>query len=266
MKRTLVIILALSVVFASLTCMASEQAVPENVIDYADGFVVSYLKSFMKSSGFVGSLFESDEEIDALTLGSGYKLYYIAYEEGKPIAESLVPSEQWLFSMDGNEEKVLFSVFEGEELTFEGPENAENFRTVMDILRSLAKKEHVEFEPKLLRYAGRMIAFMEFGEDERVIPIPTSAFKLEEEYLSVTSSKELPSGEELVQKLISNVKTASMQPAGSVGGDFINLHPHLNNETIDHKNPTPALIVALASAAVLVIAGLLIFSRKKRHN
>ena len=266
MKKIISLILVASAVLGTVVCNAAGQGVPQKVMDYAESFAVPYLKSFMKSSGFVGSLFESDEEIDALVLGSGYKLYDIAYEEGKPVAESLVPSEQWLFSMDGSEEKVVFSVFEGEELTFEGPENAENFRAVMDILRSLAKKEHVDFEPKLLRYAGRMIAFMKFGEDERVIPIPTSAFKLDEEYLRVTSSKELPSGEELVQKLISNVKTASMQPAGSVGGDFINLHPHLNNDTIDPINPAPAIIIALASVAVLVSAGLLIFSRKKRHN
>ncbi|MBR3487008.1 MAG: hypothetical protein IKH31_05470 [Clostridia bacterium] len=253
-----------------------DAGVPENVTEYARDTAAPLMKAYMKDPGrgYIGNVFSSAEEIDALTLGKGYRLYVFDIDKTS-ISASAVPVEEWLFSLDGSDgAKVFFTVtLEPETGSFDyyGAEDAENLSAALGIMERLAAKEGVEFAPVIRSTMSGFVVAQSFKSSDRVITVPGSATKLDAAYLEVKSSDELPSFEEYVTEYMKTVAQYSADSAIQLaelptGSGTVELSPRLNAGSADKGGFKPYLVPAIACAAVLAAAAaavLIVLKRKK---
>lgn len=282
MKKTFALFIALAFVFCPLITGASGASdadeVPEFVMNYIEKTAMPMFKEFMGKPGnsYVPQYFSSKEEVDGLHLGSVYTLYSISAVEGK-LSDVLEPAGGWLFTLDLDEPKVFADVFKGEPLDTYGPVTAENLVDALTVLKRAADNAGIEFKPVLIDYGWHyLIAYMSFNGDDRVIPIPTTAFKLDEEYSSVTDYAELPTGEELLAKIEQMMSKKNTNDKGEplYGDDvMIRLNPHLGAgkgvmaavKTNEGNSPLRVILPIAVSAAIIAAAAaaVVLIKRKK---
>lgn len=280
MKRFAAIVFALLILAVSAVCTASEKApeeeVPENVMNWFESSALPYLKEFMGKQGnsYVPQYFTSKEEVDLLTVGSVYRLYTFNGSRGS-ISEMVDPSDMWLFTLDLDEPKVYVAVLDGDPLDTFGPVTAENLAAAFDVLKRTADNAGVEFKPVLIDYGWHYLAaYMSFNGDERIVPIPPTAFKLDESYDSVTSYLELPDALDLIGELDKKASESVTNANGEVvyGSDpTLRLAPRLGagaNEAASVKENSPlmrALPFAAYGLSALLIIAAVVFSVSKKN-
>lgn len=281
MKRTIAIFVSLVILVLPILSGASgivqEDEVPEFIMNYFESSALPYYKSFISNAdnGFIPRYFSSKEEVDLLKAGSVYRLYNINGNEGR-ISDVIEPSNGWLFTLDLDEPKVFIDIFEEDPLDFYGPVTAENLVAVFDVLKRTADNAGVEFKPILIDYGWHyLIAYMSFNGDERVIPIPTTAFKLDEEYAAVTSYLELPTGDDLM----SEMQRLSARSVTNENGEYvygtnstIHLTPNIGSgdkvisaSVSNSSSLLKGMIPVLASAALIAVIAIAVLQRKKQR-
>ena len=277
--------LAIALVFALLCLIPGTSAfadkgasdVPDAVLDYAQDNGAGSIKGFMKDpkNGYVGNIVTSAEEIDSLTLGKGYRLYSFDLNETF-LTKSALPEEQWLFSLDGkNGEVVYFGVTiepETGSYTYYGAVDAYNLSSALGVMERLAANENVDFAPVIEETLWGYVVAHSFKSGDKVITVPGSALKLDDSYLAVSSSEELPTFEEFVSEQLKLFKPAS-DAETQYGSGAIELLPRLNGAYSNSikaasspiKENRPYIVPIVAGSAVLAILAAAVFLVLKKR-
>jgi hypothetical protein len=266
---------------AELLAAVDNSAIPADVLEYAGGEGMASIKEFMKTPGFGyideenqedggkmdSSKFASAEEIDALTLGQGYRLSHekIVFEErGDTLADSTVLSDRWIFALNGKSgPAVYFTVSKDASgrFSYAGAMQAYNLSNALSIMKKLAIKAEVSFEP-IVAYANfEYLVAQNFNGDERMIVVPGGdAFKLEGDYFLVTWYGQLPAYKEYAAKALENYypyinpetgePDLSRIPSG--GADPAPLHPDLSVKAPNRSAGTGSLLAAASPIVVLI--------------
>lgn len=265
MKRILSILIAVIVMSAAVcSAFAEAETVPADIAAYAADDGAPFAKAFMKNpdNGFIGNAVASAEDVDALTIGSGFRLYGIDFNGNGKLA-SAYPLDEWSFPLELNGEfKVFFDVIREEDgkLSKAGAEPAANFNSAMGIMERLAEAEGVSDEPVILRPLLNYVICLSFNGDERVIVVPTSAFEFDKAYLSVEDHTQLPTLREYIDAVNAGRQTGA--PEDAAGGAVVTLATHPKGYTeVQNKSVYPYIIIA-AAAAVLVAAAAVLLKRK----
>ena len=236
MKKTIAfLILLLIIVSVSFVNAEPIDLIPERVLEYAREVVTDEAKSFMKEYGYIGTVFESADEIDALRLGEGMAIRGLDRSNKKAFAW-FVSEDEWRFSLDDETgPRVFFTVtIEDGRLCSSGAEDAKNFNDAKRIMKSLADAEGINDEPVFVETLTCRMFYLSFNGDERIITVPTSAYHLNDGYYCVTSYKELPTASEILAAIMQSEKDAMANP-DAYGMGFVDLAPNINAS--DSINP-----------------------------
>lgn len=272
MKKTVVAIFV--IVIACLLSIAAQangagalpdtDEVPEEVLSYAENTAFPYARGFFLSSS--NKAYDKDE----LKLGTAYHCsgYYLPRTENAKLSELMHLKRTWLFTIEAHGVPVaLFTVYYNNGvLEHQGVEDAGNFNMAMNTMERLAEKEGIPFEPVIINMGDYCSAvYMSFNGDERVITVPTSAFRLDPDYEKVADHTELPKAEELLKAELEAV--SEIAETGDVwGGGAIELKPHIASDAAEAEKAgaLPVLYIVCAAAAVMIIAAVALAARKTR--
>lgn len=275
MKRIIsLMVAAVLTLLSPISSFALDADVPEEVSSFAELTAMPYVKNFMKDpeNRAIGSIVESAEAVDELTLGSGLRVHQIDGSDANKLSDQLTPLDDWCFSLDLNGKKAaLFEVHRSDtgRLTHSGVQNGENLENALEIMERLAKSAGVAFEPKLCRFTENFVLLQSFGGDERVITIPTDVQELDRSYSEAAEYRELPTGEELVSAIKAQAADAQ---SDSYGGATLLLEAHPGILTGDapaapakQNDPLNPLVIIIPTAAVAVaaLAAVIIVKKKK---
>lgn len=266
MKKSVLIILLVVFVFAAALQANGAEAVkggeniPAEVMEYAENMAFPYAVGFMQNSGSEAYKAYDKEE---LKLGAAYQCadYVLSSREDAKLSELLRYKDMWLFTIEAEGQPVvLFTVFRNNGvLEHQGIEDAANFNSAMSIMRQLAEKESVSFEPVVISTGDYCTAvYQSFNGDERVITVPTDP-----DYEKAAAFTELPKAEELIAADKEAAEAAA--EGGLWGADAAALKPHIGTEgTAVKRTLSPVWLAAIIAACALVIAGIAVAARKSR--
>lgn len=283
-KKIAVIIVFLLIAMAAIPAAALNEDLPDDVVSTAEQKAMPYCKSFMKNpnAGFIGTMVESAEEIDTLTLGQGMMIYGISDGDPTKLSDRLISGNYWCFSMDKDGRKVAtFEVFRNDsgELHYQGIGSGAELDNALSIMERLADEANVPFEPKLLKTIFEDYVILQaFGEDERVILLP-----LDDTYSEVKNYRELPTGSELLDEI---AKAEAEAKPGYYGAGLpaFPAHPGVltgepmpeteapeteapaAEEPKDEKGAASPLWYIIPAAAVIVAAVAVIVVKKKKKS
>ena len=278
MKKLLALFIAfLLITAAAIPAAAANEDIPDDVVSTAEQEAMPYCKSFMRNpdAGYIGTMVESAQEIDELTLGPGMVIYGISDGDSEKLSDRLISGSAWCFSMDKDGRKAAtFEVIRNDsgELEYQGIGSGAELENALSIMERLAGKANVPFEPKLCKSIfENYIILQAFGEDERVITLP-----LDGTYSEVEDYRELPTGGELLEK-IAGIE-AEAQP-GNYGAALPVLPAHpgvLNGEPPSTEASLPdkpaaenggmSVLWYVIPAAVVIIAVIAVILIKKKKN
>lgn len=284
----------------NILAVVDNSAISADVLEYAKGEGMAFMKEFMKrpGNGYLednnlpeegkkeGVYFSSAEQIDALTLGQGYRLSYIKTvpeERGNTINESTDLSDIWLFSLDSSSgPAVYFGVTREAEgkLSYFGAISARNLSTAFSIMKTLAVKEGVSFEPVLIEADFEYVVAQSFNGDERIIVVPSDAFRLDDSYLFVKWYGQLPTYKDFLaaytESFMPYIDPETGEPidfskvpcGGGGSGSPTSILPDLSIKAPEKAPKRDAAFSAILpiAAAVLIAAVLFFIVRKKRQN
>ena len=271
MKKSVLIILLVVCVFAAALQANGAEAVkggeniPAEVLEYAENTAFPYAVGFMQNSG--NEAYKAYDR-DELKLGAAYQCadYVLSSREDAKLSELMRYKDMWLFTIEAEGQPVvLFTVFRNNGvLEHQGIEDAANFNSAMSIMRRLTEKESVSFEPVVISTGDYCTAvYQSFNGDERVITVPTSAFRLDPDYEKVAAFTELPKAEELIAADKEAAEAAA--EGGLWGADAAALKPHIGTESTAVKRTlSPVWLAAIIAAFALAIAGIAAAARKSR--
>ncbi|MBR3381889.1 MAG: hypothetical protein IKG85_02475 [Clostridia bacterium] len=252
-----------------ISCSAEVEkpSIPEDVLNYAQSVALPEMKTFMKANDYVGTVFDSAEEIDSLRLGEA--IPYMGYAGEKLSKGSVVCLDRsWTFVAEGNKgHSVLFYVYRTEEgLSFSGAQNAKNYLDAKEIMQKLMKKAGVEGEPRFIDCFYCSVMYADFNGDERIITVLTDACPLNEKYYSVTDHRELPTLEEFNSAVAKERAKPIVDENGSpiFGSGQIDISPHLSPAYGLGKGTSWP--IAVSASAVFVIAGAVGVGVRKRRK
>ena len=270
MKRTTAVMAALFLLIAALPCFAGTEAAgpSDEIMQFFENTALPEMKAFMKSpdSEYVGTIFDTEEEIDSLELKEAVPNYCQTGEDLGADQIELV-NDCWSFVVSSDiGHSVIFSVYRSGsgELTFRGAQNAKNFLDAEAIMKKLMKKAGTEGEPIFIDNYFYSVLYADFNGDERVMTVPTDAGLLDEAYYSVNDYRELPTVEGYNAALAEERAKPLTDENGQYlygAGTKILLSPKLSDE---YAKKTSPLVWILPVAAAAVIAAVSIFAGKRR--
>lgn len=276
MKKVFAILIALMILASSAICFANgnaaEEEIPENVMHYAEYTALPYYKREMKLGGYIPQFVSSENEIDSLSLGEGYRLYAFQTENVETISETLRPLEQWLFTLDLDEPFMYFYVRGGDPITTVGPFSAKNLIPAFEVFERVAKNAGIEFKPILLHLSYYELAlYMDFNGDERVLPVPSDAFDLDKDYLSVEYYTQLPTGKEYIDAHNEIIAWAAAHPDQAGGPNEAMLSPKLDAAAPYGRPVSPAMRIlpyaaCVIGAAAFIVIAIALKKEKARAN
>ncbi len=261
-KLALMLTLAMTLLLFAVTSAAgaaeTQDTIPEDVLEYAGGAGMRSIKSFMKDpkNNYIGSLFSSVEEIDALELGEGYRLFEWGndpYKWKDTLRGSGAYADRWMFSLDDGEGPAALFFVERDDggFSFSGASSAESFCKAMTLISSIADKEGADFDPIVAKPGTGLIIAQDFNGTEGLVTIAGDVFPLDSEYLKVRKSSELPTFAEYKAEVIKNLVPASEYVLSSItGGEGLTLKPHVAGA----GNAIVIAAAAAAGAAVIALA------------
>jgi hypothetical protein len=276
MKKNVSILLTALFLMAAIPVFAApnNSAIPADVLAYAQGEGLKSIKEFMKmpENLYVGGLFKTEAEIDALTLGQGYRLSYekmVMEEWGETLKDSTYLSDSWLFSLDNGSGPVVYYGVTKDgngKFSYFGTERAYNLSTALSVLKTLAENEGVSFAPIIMEEFGYYVA-QDFNGDERIITVPGDAFRLDDSYLSVTRHEQLPTFKDYLAEMTNRISDQEY----AVGEGIVTLLPDLSAEAPAEASNNSRILPAIlcSAAAVLIVAAAVILGlrgKKKRES
>ena len=268
------LVVLLFVCALSVSAEADNSSIPADILAYAQGEGMESIKEFMKTPEnlYVGGLFKTEAEIDALTLGQGYRLSYekmVMEEWGETLKDSTYLSDSWLFSLDNDSGPVVFYGVTKDgngKFSYFGTDRAYNLSTALSVLKTLAENEGVNFAPIIMEEFGYYVA-QDFNGDERIITVPGDAFRLDDSYLSVTRHEQLPTFKDYLAEITNRISDQEY----AVGEGIITLLPNLSAEAPAEESNNSRILPAIlcSAAAVLIVAAAVILGlrgKKKRES
>lgn len=270
MKRLLALLIALALCLLPALCAAAEggegEDIPEKVLGSVSTAGVIGAKAYMKdpARGFIGNGY-TEEKIDALTLGSGFRLhefYLVLDPTAKTAAESSYAADEWLFFLEDKKGPAVYFTAKLEangSLSLGATEPAGGLASALSVMEKLAKKDGEKYDPTVIKDVGGFVVVQAFSGGERLITVPAGG-ELDRAYKRVASFTELPAFEEYRAEIEKTPEEpdATADPDGVANVD---LTPH-----IDPKRTVNAVAIACAAALAAAAAVTAVCLLKKKRS
>ena len=284
----------------ALTAVVDNSAIPADVLEYAGGEGMAFMKEFMKRPGFGyideenqedggkfdSAKFSSAEEIDALTLGQGYRLSClktVVEERGDTVADSTCLTDRWIFELVSKNGPLLYSGVTKEadgRFTSFGALDAFNLSAALSVMKTLAINAGVSFEPVIMEANFEHLVAQNFNGDDRIVLVPGSWRRLDDEYFSVTWYGQLPTYKEYMDEynasFIPYIDPETGEPIDLTkvpcggSGDSMALCPDLSakapEKTMEKtiNGGSRITVILPVAASVLIAAAMVIFALRRR--
>lgn len=265
MKRFFALLLAALLLLPLAAVHAEENGdVPENVLESVSTAGILGAKAFMKdpSRGFIGKDY-TEEQIDALTLGRGYRLhefYLVLDQNAETAAESSYAADEWLFFLENEKGPAVYFTARQEKngsLSLGATERAAGLASALSVTEKLCKRDGSEFDPMIVKDVGGFLVVQLFSGGERLITVPAGG-ELDKAYKRVAGYTELPTFAEYRAE-IEKTPEEPDATADTEGVANVDLTPH-----IDPKRTVRAIAIAGAALLAAAAAAVIIIKKKKR--
>ena len=263
LKKTSVLFLSVLLLFILCeSVLAEENAIPEDVLSYAE---TDGMETFRETAGMLG--LPKSVNLKTLQMGEGFRVEQLNVSETAASLQECRSSLAYYYFVVETEEQTPVSSFQiyvanNGSLSSGGGAESVVFVRAVQKMRELIRKAGEKGDVSVSMYGRDYFLHYSFRGDERVIYVTAPIF-FNEDYLKVTDYRELPTGEEVLSEIRRNqeeIKAAMEANGGQLvyGGLDLNLSLH------EKPFPTWTLAVGGTIATMLIVGGVMIFFRLRR--